>query len=210
MSANAAPLGARRRPYKLLGIVGSLRADAFSKSLLEAVAAASAARAEYEYADIGLLPHFNQDLYVEPLPESVSHFRHQIAQADGLVISSPEYNHGMPGVLKTALEWASRPHNASPLKGKPVLIFTSSVASTGGVRAQYQIRETLASALAHATITPEIVVGSVGAKVVGNRFQDPATIAFAMDGLAALLRDVTRLMDENNGAERLLAPAPVA
>ena len=99
MSAEAALSGAHRRPYRLLGIIGSLRADSFSKSLFEAVAAASATSADYEYADIGSLPHFNQDLCVEPLPASVAQFRGQIARADGLVISSPEYNHGMPGVL---------------------------------------------------------------------------------------------------------------
>ena len=210
MSAEAAPFGTRYQKCRLLGIVGSLRAGAFSRSLLEAVAAESSSQADYDYADIGSLPHFNQDLYVEPLPEAVAYFRGQIARADGLVISSPEYNHGMPGVLKTAIEWASRPHNASPLKGKPVLILTSSVASTGGVRAQYQIRETLASSLARATITPEIVVGGVQAKMAAGRFQDPVTIAFAMNGLATLFEDVARMTNQNDTAGRVLAATPAA
>ena len=175
---------------RFLGLVGSLRAQSFSRALLEALAAASSAHAQYEYAELGDLPHFNQDLYCPPLPETVARLRRQIEAADGLVISSPEYNHGMPALLKNALEWASRPHNASPLKDKPVLILTSSVAFTGGVRAQYQIRETLVSALARPTVTPEIVVGAINAKMVDGRFHDPATIEFALQGLSAMIGDV--------------------
>ena len=179
-------------PYRLLGISGSLRARAFSTAVLEALAEASAPRATYEYADIGAIPHFNQDLYVDPLPPAVARLREQIAGSDGLVISSPEYNHGVPGVLKNALDWASRPHNGSPLRGKPVLIVTSSQAFTGGVRAQYQIREALASALAHPVATPEIVVGGVGAKIVDGRFHDPATIEFALNGFTTMFGELER------------------
>ena len=175
-----------RPTYRLLAISGSLRKQAFSKAILAALADATASEAEYDYADIGELPHFDQDLYVEPLPPAVERFRRQIAAADGLVIASPEYNHGMPGVLKNALDWASRPHNGSPLKNKPVLIITSSPASTGGVRAQYQIRETLVSALARPVNTPEIVIGIVGTKMVNGCFTDSATIEFASAGFAAM------------------------
>ncbi|WP_374943771.1 NADPH-dependent FMN reductase [Sphingomonas sp.] len=176
--------------HRLLGIPGSLRAQAFSTAVLRALAAASASTAEYDYADIGAIPHFNQDLYVEPLPSPVERFRRQIAEADGLVISSSEYNHGIPGVLKNALDWASRPHNHSPLRGKPVLIVTSSSAVTGGVRAQYQIRETLVSALARPVATPEIVIGQVGAKIVDGRFEDASSIAFALGGLKAMFAEI--------------------
>ena len=176
--------------YRLLGIAGSLRAQAFSKAVLAALAESTASEADFDYADIGELPHFNQDLYVEPLPPAVERFRRQIAAAHGLVIASPEYNHGIPGVLKNALDWASRPHNGSPLKDKPVLILTSSPASTGGVRAQYQIRETLVSALARPVNTPEIVIGHVGTKIVDGRFVDAATMDFARGGMATMLRSI--------------------
>ncbi len=181
-----------RAAYRLLGISGSLRVHAYSTSILEALAAALGSDAEFDYADIGALPHFNQDLCVDPLPATVARLRSQIAEADGLVIASPEYNHGVPGVLKNALDWASRPHNASPLRGKPALIITSSVAFTGGVRAQYQIREALASALARPVGTPEIVIGDVDAKIVDGRFQDPFTIAFALNGFATMFEEVDR------------------
>ncbi len=176
--------------YRLLGVSGSLRAQAFSTAVLRAVAAASGGEADYDYADIGALPLFNQDLYVEPLPPTVERLRRQIAAADGLVVSSPEYNHGIPGVLKNALDWASRPHNGSPLRNKPVLIVTSSPAFTGGVRAQYQIRESLVSALARPVNTPEIVVGQVNTKIKDGIFDDPATIAFARTGLLAMFEEI--------------------
>jgi chromate reductase, NAD(P)H dehydrogenase (quinone) len=179
--------------YRLLGISGSLRSASFSTAVLTAMAEATADRADYAYTDIGALPHFNQDLYVEPLPVPVKHLRDQIAAADGIVISSGEYNHGIPGVLKNALDWASRPHNGSPLRDKPVLIMTSSPAVTGGVRAQYQIRETVISALARPLNTPEIVVGQVGSKVVDGRFHDPAVIEFALNGFVALFAEIDRL-----------------
>ena len=184
--------GAQAPRYRLLGIPGSLRARAFSTLVLEAVVAASALHGEYELADIGGLPHFNQDLYVDPLPTAVLRLREQIALADAVVISSPEYNHGIPGVLKNALDWASRPHNGSPLKGKPILIITSSPAFTGGVRAQYQIRETIVSALARPVATPEIVVGLVHTKIVDGRFHDPAAIDFALGGLMTMFEEIHR------------------
>ena len=179
--------------YHLLGICGSLRANSFSSAILDALADATASQAVFEYTDIGSVPHFNQDLYVDPLPQTVQHLRDQILRADGLVIVSSEYNHGIPGVLKNALDWASRPHNGSPLRDKPVLIVTSSPAVTGGVRAQYQIRETVISALARPLNTPEIVVGLVANKIVDGRFHDPAVIEFSLHGFAALFSEIERL-----------------
>jgi chromate reductase len=81
------------------------------------------------------------------LPASVSALKEAIAQADGLIICSPEYNYSTSGVLKNALDWASRPGFNSPLKNKPVLIMTSSPGVLGGVRAQSQLRETLSATL---------------------------------------------------------------
>jgi chromate reductase, NAD(P)H dehydrogenase (quinone) len=179
--------------YRLLGICGSLRAGAYSKAVLEFIAEVAAPKAQLDYAEIGALPHFNQDLCTQPLPADVRHFCAQVVAAHALVISSPEFNHGMPGVLKNALEWASRPHNASPLKHKPVLIVTSSPAFTGGVRAQYQIRETVVSALARPVATPEIVIGGVGAKMQDGRFTDSATFEFAKLGLGRMFEEIDML-----------------
>lgn len=178
--------------HRLLGVSGSLRAQAYSTAVLTALATAVDRHADMAFADIGALPHFNQDLYVEPLPEAVARLRDQIAAADGIVIASPEYNHGIPGVLKNAIDWASRPHNGSPLRHKPVLIITASHAFTGGVRAQYQIREALVAVLARPVATPEIVIGQVNAKMIDGRFDDPATIDFALHGFRAMFDDIAR------------------
>lgn len=175
-----------RPVYQVLAISGSLRKQAFSEAILVALADATAGQAVFAYADIGAVPHFNQDLYQDPLPPEVARLRRQVAKADALIVASPEYNHGVPGVLKNALDWLSRPHNGSPLKNKPVLIITSSPATTGGVRAQYQLRETLVSALARPVITPEIVIGLVHTKIVDGHFTDAPSIAFAQVGMAAL------------------------
>ena len=179
-------------PRRLLGVSGSLRANAFSTAILEALAAATAGAAVMAYADIGALPHFNQDLYVDPLPPAATRFRQQIADAEGIVISSSEYNHGIPGVLKNAIDWASRPHNGSPLAGKPFLVITSSPASTGGVRAQYQLREALVSTLARPVLTPEIVIGHVADKMTDGRFTDTASIDFALAGFERLYGEIVR------------------
>ena len=192
MTAVSEPAPTTRPRRNLLGISGSLRAGAFSSTILRSLAEAVARLADLAYADIGALPHFNQDLCVEPMPSEVTRFRDQVEAADGLVISSPEYNHGIPGVLKNALDWASRPHNRSPLRNKPFLIVTSSLAFTGGVRAQYQIRESLVSALARPVSTPEIVIGDVGKKIVSGRLEDIATMTFALDGFAAMFDEIAR------------------
>jgi chromate reductase len=179
--------------YRLLGISGSLRANAYSTAVLHALTAATAPQATWEHADIGTLPHFNQDLFGDALPAIVRDFRETVSRADGLLIVSPEYNHGIPGVLKNAFDWASRPHNQAPLKNKPALIVTCSPAVTGGVRAQYQIRETLVTTLARPVVTPEILVGLVDKKIVDGRFHDPAVIDFAMHGFARLFEEIARL-----------------
>ena len=91
-------------------------------------------------------------------------FKKIIAESDGVLIATPEYNHGVPGVLKNALDWASRPVFESCFRHKPVSIISSSLAFTGGVRAQYQLRETLISMQAHLVMGPEVVVGGVHTK----------------------------------------------
>jgi len=178
--------------YRLLGISGSLRSGSFSTAILHALAEATAPQATFDYADIGAIPHYNQDLVGDLYPQAAQIFRDQIAVADGLVVVSSEYNHGIPGTLKNALDWASRPHNNSPLKNKPVLIVTSSPAVTGGVRAQYQIRETFISALARPVNTPEIVIGTVGTKMIDGRFDDSASIEFALNGFQIMFAEMAR------------------
>lgn len=180
-------------PYRLIGLSGSLRKASHSTAVLKAIAAELAPQTEVAIADIGTLPLYNQDLDVEPHPAPVAALREAIAAAEGLIVVSTEYNHGVPGVLKNAIDWASRPAFASPLKGKPVLVVTCSMASTGGVRAQYQLREAFASTLSRPVMTPEVVIPSVHLKRdAEGLFTDRATLDYAANACKALFAEIDR------------------
>jgi chromate reductase len=177
-------------PLRLLGISGSLRADSYSTAILKTLAGNVFPRATFEFANIGALPLYNQDLDVNAAIAPVVALKEQVSAADGVVIVSTEFNHGMPGVLKNALDWTSRPVFRSPFKDKPVLIITTSMAFTGGVRAQYQIRETLTSMLARPVATPEVVIGIAQNKVVDGRLVDRAAIDFALSAFETLFSEI--------------------
>lgn len=180
-------------PYRLLGFSGSLRKASHSTAVLQAIGAEIAAQAALTIADIGALPLYNQDLDIELRPAPVAALRNAIAAAEGLIVVSTEYNHGVPGVLKNAIDWASRPAFASPLKDKPVLIVTCSMAATGGVRAQYQLREAFASTLSRPVMTPEVVIPAVHLKRDAEGvFTDRATLDFAARACAALYAEIER------------------
>lgn len=179
--------------HRLLGISGSLRRGAYSTAILETLSDAVVQRATTTFADIGALPHYDQDLDGTEPPAAVALLRRQIGEADGLVVVSSEFNHGIPGVLKNAIDWASRPAFASSLKGKPVLIVTSSPAFTGGVRAQAQLREALVSALARPVVAAEVVIGQVHHKIAEGRLIDQISIDFALGAYDALFAEIALL-----------------
>jgi chromate reductase len=181
-------------PLHFLGIAGSLRAASFSAALLSEIVGMSDARARITTFPLHGVPLYNQDL--EPkhgqAPESVLELRQAIAAADGVIIVSPEYNYGMSGVLKNTLDWASRPAYQSVLACKPVLMITNSPGSTGGVRAQSQLRQTLAATLSRVVSGPEIAVAHVGAKLSTGKLTDEKTVALIKEGLAELAAEVAR------------------
>ncbi len=177
---------------RLLGISGSLRRDSFGTAVLRGLQDAIVADAELVLHPLNDVPLYNQDEDVDPAPEGVTRLRSAIAEADGLVILSPEYNYGVSGVLKNALDWASRPYGQSALIGKPVLIATSSPAATGGVRAQAGLTETLVAIGAKLVQRPQIVISSVHAKVSDGRLTDTDTLAFLKAGAQDLLREIDR------------------
>ena len=116
-----------------------------------------------------------------------------ITPAAGLIICSPEYNYGMPGVLKNALDWASRPGFNSPLKRKPVLIMTSPPGLLGGVRAQSQLRETLTATLSRVINCPHIVMPGINQKIREGEFEDETTTAFMVAAVEDLIREINLL-----------------
>lgn len=143
---------------KVLAISGSLRQGSYNTRLLEAACAAIGDQASVTTFDIGQVPHYNGDLDGETKPTAVQELLDAIAGADGLMIVTPEYNYSVPGVLKNAIDWASRPAFQSVLKGKPTLILSASMSATGGARAQVHLRDTLAGILTPVFHAPDFLV----------------------------------------------------
>ncbi len=141
----------------LLGISGSLRKGSYNTGLLRTAAELLPEGMTLEIYDIGAIPLYNSDLEAQQIPEPVKHFKERIVAADGLLIATPEYNYSVPGVLKNAIDWASRPPRNSPLKGKPLAIIGAG-GMFGTVRAQLHLRQ-IATELDTLTLNkPEVLV----------------------------------------------------
>ena len=174
----------------ILGVSGSLRASSFSTAILRALSREEHLGITLTVRTLEDIPLYNEDLDTDPLLTPIAQLRKEVQASDGVVIATPEYNHGMPGVLKNALDWASRPAFASCFRGKPVLIITSASGGTGGVRAQYQLRETLVSMLAHVVSGREILLSGVENRIRDNKFTDADTVRVLTRGIHALRADV--------------------
>jgi chromate reductase, NAD(P)H dehydrogenase (quinone) len=174
----------------LLGLSGSLRRASNSTAVLRGLQDALAPRAALNIFPLHGMPLYNEDDDAEHAPESVRALRSAIEASDGVIMISPEYNHGMSGVLKNALDWASRPYGRSALRSKPVLTMTASPAFTGGVRAQQQMNETLVSIPARPILRPQIVISGVHEKVRDGRLIDEAALSFALAGVDDLLEEI--------------------
>jgi chromate reductase len=143
---------------RLLGIAGSHRAASYNQALLRAARELAPAGTAIEEFDIRELPFYDGDVEAAGDPASVTAFKEAIRDADALVIATPEYNRGIPGVLKNAVDWASRPPFASPLTGKPVAIMGASTGRGGTARAQEQLRSALEHSRADVLEQPEVLV----------------------------------------------------
>jgi chromate reductase, NAD(P)H dehydrogenase (quinone) len=129
---------------RILGLSGSLRQDSHNTNLLRAAAALLPPGVELEiYGELRELPPYDADLDVEPADPAVARLRDAIADADGVVIATPEFNGSIPGVLKNALDWASRPFPDNSLRGKPVAVIGASTGLFGAVWAQAETRKVL-------------------------------------------------------------------
>jgi chromate reductase, NAD(P)H dehydrogenase (quinone) len=189
--------------FRLLGLSGSLRRSSYSTAVLRGLRDLLAPRAALDILPLHGLPLYNEDDDdAEHGPESVRALRSAIEASDGVIMISPEYNHGMSGVLKNALDWVSRPHGLSVLRKKPVLTMTASPAFTGGARAQQQMNETLASIPAQPVLRPQIVIGGVHEKVQDGRLVDKAALGFMLSGVDDLLEAIrlARSCCSNGGA----------
>ncbi len=163
------------KSLKIAGICGSLRNNSYSGSLLAAMADLLPEGTEFNRVDIASVPHYNQDLDTANGPESVFASRALIAESDAVIITLPEFNHGMPGVLKNALDWLSRPAFTSCFTDKPVLFATIAPGPLGGVRAQAQMRETLSCMLCKMLPLPETAVTFAAQKFPEGKLVDEPT-----------------------------------
>lgn len=184
---------AHLQPVRLLGISGSIRRNSSCAAVLRTLQ--EAARPSVEMTIFGLerIPPYNEDDDGERPPSEVAALRTAIVAADALVVISPEYNHGMSGLLKNAIDWVSRPGYASILKDKPVSIMTAAPSMLGGVRAQAQLRETFAATVSRVMANRQVVIGDVARKIVDGRLVDRPTLEFALAAIDLLLDEVRLL-----------------
>ena len=144
-------------PITILGIAGSLRKESFNKGALRAARELCPQGAKLEIYDIAGLPLFNQDEERNPNPK-VAEFKQKIRAADAILIATPEYNYSIPGVLKNAIDCASRPYGDSAWTGKPVALMSASVGAFGGVRAQYHLRQCFVFLNMDCVLQPEVAI----------------------------------------------------
>jgi chromate reductase len=147
----------------ILGICGSLRQGSYNMATLRAAVAARPAGMTITIADISTIPLYNEDVRQQGFPAPVETLRQQIAGADALLIACPEYNYSMTGVLKNAIDWASRPPD-QPFAGKPLAIIGAAAGMAGSARAQYDLRRSSVFLDMHVINKPEILIGQAQTK----------------------------------------------
>lgn len=155
------------RQIKILAFAGSLRKGSYNKALVRAAVELAPENVKMEVFDLEGIPPYNQDLESNP-PQRVAEFKEKIRNADALLIATPEYNYSVSGVLKNAIDWASRPKADTPLEGKPVAIMSASTGRHGGARAQYHLRQSFVFLNMHPINRPEVMLSSAQDNVDAN------------------------------------------
>ena len=177
------------KKFKLLGLSGSIRRESYSKAVLETIRENAAADVEVTNFDLEPIPPYNQDLDNEKgWPPQVRALRQAVIEADGIIAVSPEYNHGMSGILKNAVDWVSRPGYESVLKNKSVVCM--SVSNRGGIRAQNQMHTTFLSTVCRITPGRQIVVVDPAKKIIGGRVTDEQMLRVILRGVDVLLDEI--------------------
>lgn len=146
-------------PFRVIGLAGSLREGSYNRALLHTAQELAPDDMEIVEFDIASIPMYNADLDNDELrPESVNRLKEAIGEADGLLIAVPEYNGGIPGVLKNAIDWASRPAGRSPMAGKNAAIMGATTGMWGTSRAQLHLRDVLHSTGTYVVPKPLVLV----------------------------------------------------
>jgi chromate reductase, NAD(P)H dehydrogenase (quinone) len=167
---------------RVLGISGSLRRDSLNHALLREAAERLPAGAELvEFDRLREIPPYDADLEAKVTPEAVAELREAMREADAVLVATPEYNHSIPGVLKNALDWASRPAGQSALTGKPAAVIGASTGMFGAVWAQAETRK---------------VLGALGGRVVEGELPVARAAALHRDGRLDLSPEQYEQLDE--------------
>jgi len=143
---------------RVLGFAGSLRRDSYNRAALRAAGECLPRGMSLAVFDLAGIPLYNEDVEREGFPPDVAAFKERIRHADALLIVSPEYNYSIPGVLKNALDWASRPPGQSPLPGKPVAVMGASTGYFGTARSQYHLRQVFVGLNMRPVNSPEVFI----------------------------------------------------
>ena len=150
-------------PLTILGIAGSLRKDSYNRAALRAAQQLVPEGARLEVFDLTGIPPFNQDEDTHP-PERVAEFKRAVRAADAILIVTPEYNYSIPGVLKNAIDWASRPYGDSAWDGKPVAVMGASIGTQGSSRAQYHLRQVFVFLNMYPLNRPEVMISNAASR----------------------------------------------
>jgi chromate reductase len=177
-------------PSRLIGMSGSLRAGSYSNAVLETLRERFAGVADLTIWDLAPIPAYNQDFEGDKRPAPVKKLLAAIDAADGLVLCAPEFNHSIPGVLKNALDWASRPAFTSVMAYKPVAIMTTSQGPLGGARCLEHMRVALDSMMSRVVLAREVVITACADKVRDGRLIDETSLGFACGAMEALMREI--------------------
>jgi chromate reductase len=155
------------KPLTILGIAGSLCKASYNRAALRAAQQLIPEGIRIETFELDGIPPFNQDLE-DPAPEKVVRFKAAIRAADAILFVTPEYNYSIPGVLKNAIDWASRPYGDNAWDGKPVAIMGASMGSLGTARAQYHLRQTFVFLNMYPLNKPEVMISNASERFDEN------------------------------------------
>lgn len=173
---------------KILGIVGSLRKQSYNRFALKAAQDLVPDGAVLELIELHGIPVFDQDNELTP-PASVLEFKRRILAADAILFATPEYNYSVPGGLKNAIDWASRPSHNSAWLGKPAAMLGASLGNLGTARAQYHLRQILVTLNMPVVNQPEVMIANADLRFAPDgRLTDEPTRQFIQMLLGALVQ----------------------
>jgi chromate reductase len=183
---------------KVLGIAGSLRRESYNRALLRTAARLAPPGMTIEsWERLGEVPLFDEDLRSGGQPEAVADLWRRLGEADGLLIATPEYNYGIPGVLKNAIDWVSRPPAESPLRDKPAALMGASTGISGTIRAQGALRQVFSFTETQVLYKPGVFIAQCAAHFdrEGGELVDAPTIGAVRAELAAFAAWIRRWRD---------------